>query len=65
MEEPTNFRPSIYYQSYQKILYKVISIQLTEYYENNYLLNKSQHAYRNNSCTEHALVNITAAQNMH
>ena len=38
---------------------KVISSQLTEYLENNNLLNEIQYAYRNNSSTEQALVNIT------
>ena len=37
----------------------VISTQLTEYLENNNLLNESQYAYRNNSSTEQALVNVT------
>ena len=36
----------------------VISTQLTEYLENNNLLNESQYAYRNNSSTEQALVNV-------
>ena len=38
---------------------KFISTQLTEYFENNNLLNESQYAYRNNSSTEQALVNVT------
>ena len=38
---------------------KVISTQLTKYLENNNLLNESQYAYRNNSSTEQALVNVT------
>ena len=38
---------------------KVISTQLTEYLENNNLINESQCAYRNNSSTEQALVNVT------
>ena len=38
---------------------KVISTQLTEYLENNKLLNESQYVYRNNSSTEQALVNVT------
>ena len=38
---------------------KVISTQLTEYLENNNLLSESQYAYRNNSSTEQALVNVT------
>ena len=42
-----------------KILEKVISTQLTEYIENNNLLNENQYAYRNTSSTEHALVNVT------
>ena len=37
---------------------KVISTQLTEYFDNNKLLNESQYAYRNNSSTEQALVNV-------
>ena len=49
IEEPTNFRPI---NSYEKILEKVISTQLTEYLENNNLLNESQYAYRNNSSSE-------------
>ena len=39
--------------------YEVISTQLTEHLENNNLLNESQYAYRNNSSTEQALVNVT------
>ena len=38
---------------------KVIPTQLTGYLEYNNLLNKSQYAYRNNSSTEQALVNVT------
>ena len=38
---------------------KVISTQLKEYLDNNNLLNESQYAYRNNSSTEQALVNVT------
>ena len=38
---------------------KVIWTQLTEYLENTNLLNESQYAYRNNSSTEQALVNVT------
>ena len=37
---------------------KVISIQFKEYLGNNNLLNESQYAYRNNSSTEQALVNV-------
>ena len=36
-----------------------MSTQLTEYLENNNLFNESQYAYRNNSSTEQALVNVT------
>ena len=38
---------------------KVILKQFMKYLENNNLLNESQYAYRNNSSTEHALVNVT------
>ena len=38
---------------------KVISTQLMEYLENNNLLNESKYAYRNNSSTEQAPVNVT------
>ena len=38
---------------------KVVSTQLTEDLENYNLLNEIQHAYRNNSSTEQALVNVT------
>ena len=38
---------------------KVISTQLMEYLEDNNLLNESWYAYRNNSSTEQALVNVT------
>ena len=41
------------------MLEKVISTQLTEYLENNNLLNVSQYAYYNNSSTEQVLVNVT------
>ena len=48
IEEPTNFRPANLLSILSKILEKVISIQLTEYLENNNLLNESQYAYCNN-----------------
>ena len=38
---------------------EVISTQLTEYLENNNLLNECRYAYRNNSSPEQALVNVT------
>ena len=59
IEEPTNFRPINLLPILSKILEKVISTQLTEYLENNNLLNESQYAYSNNSSTEQALVNVT------
>ena len=59
IEEPTNFRPINLLPILSKILEKVISTQLTEYLENNNLSNESQYAYRNNSSTEQALVNVT------
>ena len=59
IEEPTNFRPINLLPILSKILEKVMSTQLTEYLENNNLLNESQYAYRNNSSTEQALVNVT------
>ena len=59
IEEPTNFRLINLLPVLSKILEKVISTQLTEYLENNNLLNKSQYAYRNNSSAEQALVNVT------
>ena len=58
IEEPANFRPINLLPILSKILEKVISTQLTEYLENNNLLNESQYAYRNNSSTEQALVNV-------
>ena len=57
-EEPTNFRPINLLPILFKILEKVISTQLTEYLENNNLLNESQYAYRHNSSSEQALVNV-------
>ena len=57
--EPTNFRRINLLPILSKILEKVISTQLTEYLENNNLLNESQYAYHNNSSTEQALVNVT------
>ena len=57
--EATNFRPINLLTILSKILEKVISTQLTEYLENDNLLNESQFAYRNNSSTEQALVNVT------
>ena len=59
IEEPTNFRPINLLPILSKILEKVISTQLTEYSENNNLLNESQYVSRNNSSTEQALVNVT------
>ena len=59
IDEPTNFRPINLFPILSKILEKVISTQLTEYLENNNLLNESQYAYRNNSSTEQTLVNVT------
>ena len=59
IEEPTNFRPINLLPILSKILEKVISTQLREYLENNNLLNESQYAYRKNSSTEQALVNVT------
>ena len=59
IEEPSNFRPINLLPILSKILEKVISTQLMEYLENNNLLNESQYAYRINSSTEQALVNIT------
>ena len=38
---------------------KVILTQLTEYLENNNLLNERQYPYHNNSSTKQALVNVT------
>ena len=38
---------------------KVISTQLTVYFENNNLINETQYAYGNNRSTEQALVNVT------
>ena len=38
---------------------KIISTQLTEYLENNNVLNESRYAYRNNSSIEQALENVT------
>ena len=55
--EPTNFVRINLLPILSKILEKVISTQLVEDFENNNLLYESQHAYRNNSCTEQALVN--------
>ena len=52
IEEPTNFRSTNSLPILSKILEKVISTQLTEYLENNNLLNESEYAYRNNSSTE-------------
>ena len=49
IEEPTNFRPITLLPIPLKILEKVISTQLTEYLENNNLVNERQYAYRNNS----------------
>ena len=37
----------------------IILAQLTKYFEKNNLLNESQYAYRKNSSTEQALVNVT------
>ena len=59
IEDPTNFRPINLLPILSKILEKVISTQLTEYLEINNLLNESKYAYRNNSSTEPALVNVT------
>ena len=59
IEEPTNFRPLIYFLSHQKYFGKVISTQLTEYLKNFCLFNENQCAYRNNSSTEQALINVT------
>ena len=59
IEEPTNFRLINLHTIISTILEKVISTKLTEYLENNNLLNESQYAYRNNSSTEQALVNVT------
>ena len=58
IEEPTNFRPINLLPILSKIWEKVISTQLTKCLENNYLLNESKYAYRNNSSTEQALVNV-------
>ena len=59
IEEPTNFRPIILLPILSKILEKVILTQLTEYLENNNLLNESQYVFRNNSSTEQALLTVT------
>ena len=59
IEEPTSDRPTSLLPILLKILEKFISTQLTEYLENNNLLNESQYAYRNNSSTEQARVNVT------
>ena len=59
IEEPTNFRPINLLPIISKILEKVISTELTEYLENNNLLNESRYAYRNNSSSEQTLVNVT------
>ena len=59
IEEPTNFRPINLLPSLSKILENVISTQLTEFFENNNQLNESQHAHRNNSSSEQALVIAT------
>ena len=52
IEEATNIRPINLLPILSKIFEKVVSTQLTEYLENNNLLNESQYAYRNNSSTE-------------
>ena len=44
IEEPTNFRPINLLPIQSKIFEKVFSTQLTEYLENNNLLNESQYA---------------------
>ena len=59
IEEPTNFRPINLLPIQWKILEKFISTQLTKYLEYNNLLTESQYAYRNNSSTEQALINVT------
>ena len=48
----------IYFQSYHKYWEKSYQLNLTEYLENKNLLNESQYAYRNNSSTEQAQVNV-------
>ena len=59
IEEPTNFRPINLLPILSNILEKVLWTQLTKYLKNNNLLNESQYAYRNNSSTGQALVNVT------
>ena len=59
IEEPTNFRTFNLLPVLSKIFEKVVSAQLTENIGKNNLLNERQCAYRNNSCTEQALVNVT------
>ena len=65
IEEPTNFRPINLLPILSKILENFISTQLTEYLENNNLLNESQYAYRNNSSTEQALVNVSYTEQIY
>ena len=55
IEEPANVWEINLLQILSKILEKLISIQLTEYFEKIHLL---QYSYRNNSSTEQALVYI-------
>ena len=55
IEDPINFRPNNLVSVLSKILGK--SIQLTEHLRK--ILNESQYAYRNSSCTEQTLVNIS------
>ena len=59
IEESTNFRPICLLPILSKILEMVICTQLTEYSENNNLLNESQYDNRNSSSTEQSLVNVT------
>lgn len=58
-DDPSNFRPIHLLPILSKILEKAVAAQLMSYLETTNQLNPYQYAYRPQSSTEHALLNIT------
>ena len=55
----SNYRPISLLPSISKIFEKVIFTQMSEYFENNYLIFKNKYGFRKNNSTEFALLYLT------
>jgi len=61
VNDPSNYRPISILTALSKILEKIVANQLLRFLESRQLLNKHQYAYRRNTSTEDALVNVLEA----